>query len=119
MSRARDVPRGSRVERLLPFGRRTAQALLTAPPSSAAGRDEVRGWLDFPHCSSSPSSCGAGRSCSGAGDEDDPDHPMPVLAHMHMNPEHPVPGIGDGALLAELPPPTIDELIRVGPAEEG
>lgn len=41
--------------------------------------------------------------------------PMPVLAHMHMDPEQGVPGIGDGALLAELPTTAIDKLIRVGP----
>jgi hypothetical protein len=45
--------------------------------------------------------------------------PMPVLAHMHMDPEQPVPAIGDGSLLTELPADAVDELIRVGPAEGG
>src|SRR6478672_3234269 len=30
------------------------------------------------------------------------DIPMPALSHMHMDPEHPVPGVGDGMLLEEF-----------------
>jgi hypothetical protein len=39
--------------------------------------------------------------------------PTPALSHMHMDPEHPVPGAGDGMLLESLPADAIDELIRV------
>jgi FAD/FMN-containing dehydrogenase len=38
--------------------------------------------------------------------------PTPALSHMHMDPEHPVPGTGDGMLLQALPPEAIDEIIR-------
>jgi FAD/FMN-containing dehydrogenase len=35
---------------------------------------------------------------------------------MHMDPEHPVPGTGDGMLLQTLPPEAIDEIIRTSGA---
>jgi FAD/FMN-containing dehydrogenase len=35
----------------------------------------------------------------------------PALSHMHMDPEHPVPGSGDGMLVQKLPPEAIDEII--------
>jgi FAD/FMN-containing dehydrogenase len=38
--------------------------------------------------------------------------PTPALSHMHMDPEHPVPGTGDGMLLHTLPPDAIEEIIR-------
>jgi FAD/FMN-containing dehydrogenase len=38
--------------------------------------------------------------------------PTPALSHMHMDPEHPVPGTGDGMLLRTLPPGAVDEIIR-------
>jgi hypothetical protein len=38
---------------------------------------------------------------------------MPALCSLHMDPEQPVPGTGDGALLTELRPETIDALLRV------
>jgi hypothetical protein len=38
--------------------------------------------------------------------------PTPALSHMHMDPEHPVPGTGDGMLLQTLPSEAVDELIR-------
>jgi hypothetical protein len=34
-----------------------------------------------------------------------------ALQHVHMDPEHPVPGVGDGMLLDELPPAGIDALV--------
>jgi hypothetical protein len=34
-----------------------------------------------------------------------------VLQHVHMDPEHPVPGVGDGMLLDELPAAAIDALV--------
>ncbi len=42
--------------------------------------------------------------------------PIPALSHMHMDPEHPVPGKGDGMLLQTLPPDAIEELIRTAGA---
>ena len=38
--------------------------------------------------------------------------PMPALSHLHMDPEHPVPGAGDGMMLADLPTEAIDRLIE-------
>ena len=38
---------------------------------------------------------------------------MPALSHLHMDPDHPVPGVGDGLLLTGLPPAAVDELVRV------
>jgi hypothetical protein len=40
----------------------------------------------------------------------------PALSHMHMDPEHPVPGKGDGMLLQALPPEAIDALVRTAGA---
>ena len=42
--------------------------------------------------------------------------PTPALAHMHMDPEHPVPATGDGILLRKLPPEALDEVIRTAGA---
>jgi FAD binding domain/Berberine and berberine like len=42
--------------------------------------------------------------------------PTPALAHMHMDPEHPVPAAGDGMLLQTLPPDAIDQLIQTAGA---
>ncbi len=42
--------------------------------------------------------------------------PTPALSHMHMDPEHPVPGTGDGMLLQTLPPEAIDEIIQAAGA---
>jgi FAD/FMN-containing dehydrogenase len=42
--------------------------------------------------------------------------PTPALSHMHMDPDHPVPGAGDGMLLDTLPPEAVDELVRVAGA---
>jgi hypothetical protein len=42
--------------------------------------------------------------------------PVEALSHLHMDPEHPVPGAGDGDLLAELTPEAIDAFVAaVGP----
>jgi len=41
---------------------------------------------------------------------------IPALNHLHMDPEHPVPGTGDGMLLDTLPREAIDELIEVAGA---
>jgi FAD binding domain/Berberine and berberine like len=38
--------------------------------------------------------------------------PAPALSHLHMDPEHPVPGAGDGLLLDRLPAEAIDAVIR-------
>jgi len=37
--------------------------------------------------------------------------PMPELGKLHMDPEHPVPGVGDGLLLESLPPESVDALV--------
>ena len=38
--------------------------------------------------------------------------PTTALSHLHMDPEHPVPGTGDGMLLQTLPPEAVEELVR-------
>jgi len=43
--------------------------------------------------------------------------PMPALSHLHMDPEHPVPGAGDGMMLGDLPIEAIDRLIEAAGAE--
>lgn len=43
--------------------------------------------------------------------------PMPALSHLHMDPEHPVPGAGDGMMLADLTTEAIDRLIEAAGAE--
>jgi FAD/FMN-containing dehydrogenase len=45
--------------------------------------------------------------------------PAPQLSHLHMDPEQPVPGTGDGATLAQLPIEAIDALDRVAGAGSG
>jgi Berberine and berberine like/FAD binding domain len=42
--------------------------------------------------------------------------PMPALSHLHMDPEHPVPGAGDGLMIAELPAPAVDAFVEVAGA---
>jgi hypothetical protein len=39
--------------------------------------------------------------------------PPVALSHLHMDPEHPIPGIGDHQMLEELPAEAIDELVAV------
>jgi hypothetical protein len=36
-----------------------------------------------------------------------------TLQQLHMDPEHPVPGLGDGMLLGELTPETVDAVVEV------
>jgi hypothetical protein len=45
--------------------------------------------------------------------------PTPALSHLHMDPEQPVPGKGDGMLLDELPPHLIDAFVKAstGPGD--
>ena len=38
---------------------------------------------------------------------------MPALSQMHMDPEHPVPGVGDGILLDEFGPEAISALLGI------
>jgi hypothetical protein len=45
--------------------------------------------------------------------------PLPALSHLHMDPEHPVSGVGDGVMLEALPPEAIDEIVRVAGAGSG
>ena len=42
-----------------------------------------------------------------------------ALSHLHMDPDQPAPGSGDGLLLAELPPDAVRELDRVAGAGSG
>src|SRR4051795_6523058 len=37
--------------------------------------------------------------------------PVPALSHLHMDPEHPVPGDGDTLLLTDLPDDAIDSML--------
>jgi UDP-N-acetylenolpyruvoylglucosamine reductase len=39
--------------------------------------------------------------------------PMPALSHLHMDPEQPVPGAGDGMMTGPLPAEAIDAFIQV------
>jgi hypothetical protein len=39
--------------------------------------------------------------------------PMDKLHHLHMDPEHPVPGTGDGMMLSELTPEAVDAFVAV------
>src|SRR4051812_727254 len=45
--------------------------------------------------------------------------PAGALSHIHMDPEHPVPGIGDGMVLAPLTPAAIDALVAVAGTGSG
>jgi FAD/FMN-containing dehydrogenase len=45
--------------------------------------------------------------------------PLGELGHLHLDPEEPVPGVGDGMLLADLPPEAVGTLLRVGGAGSG
>jgi FAD/FMN-containing dehydrogenase len=42
---------------------------------------------------------------------------MPALSYVHMDPDHPVPGIGDGLMLAELPDTAVDAFVDVAGAD--
>jgi FAD/FMN-containing dehydrogenase len=44
--------------------------------------------------------------------------PMPALIHLHMDPEQPVPGTGDGMLLDRLPAEAIDAFVRAAGPDE-
>jgi hypothetical protein len=39
--------------------------------------------------------------------------PMPVLSRLHMDPEHPVSGFGDGLMIADLPEQALDAFVDV------
>jgi len=45
--------------------------------------------------------------------------PSAGLSHIHMDPEHPVPGIGEGMTLAELPEEAIEAWVGVAGPESG
>jgi hypothetical protein len=44
---------------------------------------------------------------------------MPELSRVHMDAEQPVPAVGDGLMLAELPPEALDAFIDLAGAEGG
>jgi hypothetical protein len=39
--------------------------------------------------------------------------PLPDLSRLHMDPDHPVPAVGDGLMLDAMPPEGVDEFVRV------
>ena len=45
--------------------------------------------------------------------------PTAGLSHIHMDPENPVPGIGDGMTLRELPDEAIDAWVGVAGVDSG
>jgi FAD/FMN-containing dehydrogenase len=45
--------------------------------------------------------------------------PVERLSSVHMDPEHPVPGAGDGMLLSDFPEEAIDTLVAVAGADSG
>ena len=45
--------------------------------------------------------------------------PAVALSHLHMDPDHPVPGKGDGMLLGELPAEGIDAFVDAATGESG
>lgn len=45
--------------------------------------------------------------------------PVQALSHLPMDPERPVPAVGDGMMLAELPEEAVGKLIRVASAGVG
>ena len=45
--------------------------------------------------------------------------PPVALSHLHMDPEHPVPGIGDHALLSEVTPELIEAIVQVAGPQSG
>jgi FAD/FMN-containing dehydrogenase len=42
--------------------------------------------------------------------------PVPALSHMHMDPEQPVPAVGDGLMVGQLPGEAVDALVEVAGA---
>ena len=65
---------------------------------------------------SGPTSCS--RRCAPSAPEIDSVHPQPIaeLLQLHMDPPAPMPGYGDGMLLAELPPDAVRAFVAaVGP----
>jgi hypothetical protein len=45
--------------------------------------------------------------------------PATALSHLHMDPDHPVPGKGDGMLLSDLPAEAIDAFVVAATGEPG
>jgi FAD/FMN-containing dehydrogenase len=45
--------------------------------------------------------------------------PAIALSHLHMDPDHPVPGKGDGMLLSDLPAQAIDAFVEAATGESG
>jgi FAD/FMN-containing dehydrogenase len=45
--------------------------------------------------------------------------PVKALSHLHMDPEHPTAGTGDGLMLASLPAAAIDTIVRVAGPQAG
>lgn len=45
--------------------------------------------------------------------------PLPELSRLHMDPDHPVPVVGDGLMLGSLPLEAVDELVRATGPDSG
>jgi hypothetical protein len=45
--------------------------------------------------------------------------PAPALSHLHMDPDHPVPGTGDGMLVDDLPAEAVDAFVDAVTGESG
>ena len=45
--------------------------------------------------------------------------PARTLSHLHMDPEEPTAGVGDGLMLASLPAEAIDEIVRIAGPQAG
>jgi len=45
--------------------------------------------------------------------------PARALSHLHMDPEQPTPGVGDGLMLASLPAEAVETLVRVADRAAG
>jgi len=45
--------------------------------------------------------------------------PVQRLSSLHMDPEHPVPGVGDGMLLRDFPEETVDAIVAAAGADSG
>ena len=45
--------------------------------------------------------------------------PVEELKHLHMDPDHPVPGAGDGMLLSDLPAEAVEAIVKAAGTESG
>ena len=115
--------------------RRGAARLARADPQRAAGRADHgrpvpqppadpadprararqvvrdRRGLSTPATRHRPTSCSRRCARSGPSTTRSPHVPVPALSHLHMDPEQPVPGVGDGLMLGEPARRAIDAFV--------